>query len=62
MTDLDWFCLLWVAAAVAYLSIFFQERVRVEREPEEADGVGYARTLHQPVGDGSPAGITNGGE
>lgn len=58
MTDLDWFCLLWVAAAVAYLSIFFQERVRVEREPEEADGLGDARTLFEPVAQGRAAGVS----
>lgn len=58
MTDLDWFCLLWVGGAVAYLTVLVQEKSRGDRELEEADGVGDARTLFEPVAQGRAAGVS----
>lgn len=58
MTDLDWFCLLWVGGAIAYLTVLVKERHLVERDAEEADGVGDARTLFEPVAQGRAAGVS----
>lgn len=59
MTDLDWFCLLWVGAAVAYLTVLFKERRLVERDAEEAAGGGSAGTLFEPVAQGRAAGVSS---
>lgn len=58
MTDLDWFCLLWVGGAVAYLTLLVKDSHLVERDAEEADGVGDARTLFEPVAQGRAAGVS----
>jgi len=52
MSDLDWFCLLWVGGAIAYLTVLVKERHPVERDAEEADGVGMAGTQSRAAAQG----------
>lgn len=60
MTQLDWFALLWLGAAAAYLAV-------TEADPEdpvrqEAGGAGEAGTQNQPAVDGPAAGLLHGRE
>lgn len=57
MSELDWFAVLWVGAAIAYLTVLGKERHLVERDVEEADGVGDAGTRYEPVAQGRAAGV-----
>ncbi len=56
MTQLDWFALLWVGGAIAYLTLLVKETAAVDGQPEEAGGAGDAGTLGEPAVEGPAAG------